>query len=254
MMKASLVDFHCHLDLFPDPIAAIREADDSGIRTLTVTTTPKAWPRNQEMTQSSRFVRAALGLHPELVAERAGEISLFDEYLPQARYVGEVGIDGGPRFYRSVELQKQIFAHILKSCALAGGRVLSVHSLRAVKIVLDLIEHALPEKPGQFVLHWFTGSKSEARRAADLGCFFSINLGMLANEKGRELVASLPLERVLTETDGPFTQISGRPARPADVAGTVAGIADLRRLSSQEICDVMRSNLKMLLSGLAEDE
>jgi TatD DNase family protein len=90
-----------------------------------------------------------LGLHPELLAERAAEISLFDEYLPQARYVGEVGVDGGPRFYGSVELQKQVFAHILKSCALAGGRVVSAHSLRAVKIVLDLIEEALPQKPGQ---------------------------------------------------------------------------------------------------------
>ncbi len=121
-------------------------------------------------------------------------------------------------------------------------------------MVLDLIEEALPQKPGQFVLHWFTGSKSEARRAADLGCFFSINLDMLANERGRELIVSLPLERVLTETDGPFAQVSGRPARPADVASTVARVAHLRGLSSQETSDIIRNNLKMLLTGLAEDE
>jgi TatD DNase family protein len=248
-MKAALVDFHCHLDLFPDPVAAIREADGNGIHTLTVTTTPKAWPRNHEMTDSTRFVKAGLGLHPELVAERAGEISLFDDYLPQARYVGEVGIDGGPRFYRSLELQKQIFAHILKSCTQLGGRVLSVHSFRAVKAVLDLIENALAHRPGQIILHWFTGSKSEARRAADLGCFFSINMAMLSNERGRELLASLPLERLLTETDAPFTQIDGRPARPADVASTVARIADLRGLSSEETGLIISNNLKLLLSG-----
>lgn len=129
-----------------------------------------------------------------------------------------------------------------------------MHSFRAVKMVLDLIEDALPDHPGQFVLHWFTGSKSEARRAADLGCFFSINLAMLSNEKGRDLIASLPLERVLTETDGPFTQVSGRPARPADVATTITSIADLRRLSSQETGVIIRNNLNMLLSRSSESK
>jgi TatD DNase family protein len=60
-MKATLVDFHCHLDLFPHPVAAIREADNSGIHTLTVTTTPKAWPRNQEMTPQIPFRKSRFG-------------------------------------------------------------------------------------------------------------------------------------------------------------------------------------------------
>ena len=68
---ASGVDFHCHLDLYPDHAAAIAQAEAAGIYTLTVTTTPKAWPRNRELTEGTRYVHAALGLHPQLVAERA---------------------------------------------------------------------------------------------------------------------------------------------------------------------------------------
>jgi len=156
-MNSGLVDFHCHLDLFPDPVSAINDAEQAGVYTLTVTTTPKAWPRNLELTKSTKHVRAALGLHPQLVMERSDEVSLWEQYLPQARYIGEVGIDAGPRYYRSLDLQKQVFERILQHCAAAGGKVLTVHSVRSATIVLDLIEKYFPTENGQVVLHWFTG-------------------------------------------------------------------------------------------------
>ena len=65
------VDFHCHLDLYPDHVGAIAKAEASSIYTVAVTTTPKAWPRNRELTLKTRYVRAALGLHPQLVAMRS---------------------------------------------------------------------------------------------------------------------------------------------------------------------------------------
>ncbi len=127
-----------------------------------MTTTPKAWPRNREVTQETRFVRAALGLHPQLIHERKDEISLWDQYLMEARYVGEVGIDAGPRYYRSLDLQKEVFGHVLQRCAREGNKVLSVHSVRSAKMVLDLIEAHFSPSRGTIILHWFSGSLSEA--------------------------------------------------------------------------------------------
>jgi len=152
-MKPALVDFHCHLDLFPDPVSAVNDAENSGIYTLTVTTTPKAWPRNHDLTQKTKYVRVALGLHPQFIAERSADIDLWEEYLPQARYVGEVGLDAGPRYFRSLDLQKEAFTRILQKCAEMGGKVLTVHSVRTATIVLDLIESHLPPHQGQVVLH-----------------------------------------------------------------------------------------------------
>src|ERR1700678_2518903 len=145
-MKPALVDFHCHLDLFPDPVSAVRDAEEAGVYTLTVTTTPKAWPRNHELTHGTRHVRAALGLHPQLVAERSAEIAVWEKYLPQARYVGEVGLDAGPRYYSSFDLQKQVFTRVLQRCSEVGGKILSVHSVRSAPLVLDLIESHLPRE------------------------------------------------------------------------------------------------------------
>ncbi len=247
-MDAPLVDFHCHVDLYDNHAAVIAEADRSRIYTLAVTTTPKAWKRNRELAVASKYVRVALGLHPQVVAERAGELALWNELLTDARYVGEVGLDAGPRFYKSLELQKKIFTHILQACAEQGGKILSVHSVRAVRSVLDLVEAHLPPPRGRLVLHWFTGTKAEARRAVDLGCYFSINAEML---RGRhdEVLAELPVERLLTETDGPFTQIDGRVARPTDVRNALASLAHLRRLSVDAMAAAIASNLRTLVSG-----
>lgn len=243
-----LVDFHCHLDLYPDHQTAVLEADTAGVFTLAVTTTPKAWPRNYELAQRTRHVRAALGLHPQLVAERADELDLWDEYLSETRYVGEVGLDAGPRFYKSFDLQKQVFRHVLQRCAEAKGKIVTVHSIRSTKIVLDHIEAYLPPTKGKVVLHWFTGTKGEAKRALDLGCYFSINAAMLDNERHTSMVATIPQARLLTETDGPFTKTGDRASKPTDVSLVVDTLARLRNMSSADVAAAIRGNLRELLS------
>lgn len=248
------VDFHCHLDLYPDHAAAIAAAEAASIYTLTVTTTPKAWPRNRDLTQGLRYVRAALGLHPQLVAERANELTEWERYLPEARYIGEVGLDAGPRFYKSLDTQKRVFRAVLECCATAGGKVLSVHSVRSASAVLDMIETYLPPVCGKVVLHWFTGSRAEARRAAAFGCYFSINAEMARNERGRALIADLPSDRLLTETDGPFTKTKDQPTCPVDVNFAVEFIANIRGTTPTVIGETVFANLRALLLSNTESE
>lgn len=243
-----LVDFHCHLDLYEDHPAAVREADEAGVFTLTVTTTPKAWPRNHALAEATRHVRAALGLHPQLIAERAGELALWESHLPETRYVGEVGLDAGPRFYKSFDLQKDVFAHVLRCCAAAGNKVITVHSIRAATAVLDHIEAHLPSAQGKVVLHWFTGNKAEARRAIEMGCYFSINAAMLNHERHAAMVSLIPLDRVLTETDGPFTKTGERHSKPSDVSIVVEALARLHVQSVPTLATTIRDNLRTLLS------
>lgn len=247
-MSSELVDYHCHLDLYPNHTAAIAECEHQGVYTLTVTTTPKAWPRNYDLAANSHYVRVALGLHPQLVAERAKELQLWEKYLSQARHVGEVGLDAGPRFYRSIELQKQVFERMLTLCARAGDKILTVHSVRAAAMVLDMIEKHLPPARGHVVLHWFTGTRAEARRAIDLGCYFSINAEMLKKERHRELVAALPLDRILTETDGPFCQREGRPVRPSDASVVVDLLAQTLAIEPATVATAVLSNLRHIES------
>jgi TatD DNase family protein len=247
--KAYWVDFHCHLDLYQDHAELIAECDREEVSTLAVTTTPKAWPRSCELTAHATHVRVALGLHPQLVAERANEVALFEQYLADTRYVGEIGLDAGPRFYRSLPDQERIFERILRACAEQGGKILSVHSTRAVGKVLTHIERILPPSRGRVVLHWFTGSISEARRAAALGCYFSINKEMLNSPKHSQLIAKLPDDRLLTETDGPFVLSQGKPIRPRDIVNTVSQLARCRDTTEEAMRKAILGNLRTLLTS-----
>lgn len=249
LSAARLVDFHCHIDLYKDHSALIAECDRERVATLAVTTTPKAWPRNRELAAKSAHVRIALGLHPQLVAERESELPIFERYLSDARYVGEVGLDAGPRFYRSFASQERVFERILRACAEQGEKILTVHSVRAVGKVLNHIESSLPQDRGRVVLHWFTGTSAEARRAVELGCYFSINGEMLRSPKHRQLIEGLPLDRLLTETDGPFVERDGQPVRPRDVGRTVGELAEARTLSAKAMGDAILQNLRRLVSA-----
>lgn len=241
------IDFHCHLDLYENHSELIARCDAENVATLSVTTTPKAWPRNREMAAHSRHVRVALGLHPQLVANHADEISEFERYLPECRYVGEVGLDSGPQHFRSLPEQRQVFERVLRLCAEHGGKILTVHSVRAVKEVLEMTETYFAGGRNQMVLHWFTGTKAQARRAVELGCYFSINSRMLLKPAHRALVQDLPIERLLTETDGPFVAHGERPVEPMDVKETVIQLAEVRSVSADDMARQLLYNLRAMV-------
>lgn len=249
MMRASFVDFHCHLDLYPDLKDAMASCEALRVATLAVTTTPKAFPRNRQLAMHSEFVRVGLGIHPQLVEERAGELAAFERLLSETRYVGEVGLDAGPRHYRSFDLQKQVFRRILNLCSDAGDKVLSVHSVRSTKHVLDLIEECLPADRGTVVLHWFTGSVAEVKRGVQIGCFFSVNEKMLSSPKGRRVLGAIPDNRLLTETDGPFVERSGQALDPGDVEPALHEIANIWGISAGIVQAKIVENLRNLLSA-----
>lgn len=237
-----MIDFHCHLDLYPEPGRIARTCAERGLYVLSVTTTPSAWHGTSRL--AHRRIRTALGLHPQLAHQRRAELGLFDELLPQARYVGEIGLDGTPEFRPHWRDQLAVFNHILRACAQAGGRTMSIHSRHSSKAVLDGLE-AHPGA-GIPVLHWFSGSARDLDRAVELGCWFSVGPAMLNGERGKRLAARMPRERVLTESDGPFARIDGRAVLPWEVDRAVTALADLWDSNTQQTQGVLNDNLRCL--------
>jgi TatD DNase family protein len=240
------MDFHAHLDLYPDPLAVAKECTARKMYILSVTTTPSAWRGTSALAPNGSRIRTALGLHPQIAHQRIIELRLFDEYLPEAKYVGEIGLDGAPEFKRHWKDQMIVFDHILDACGRAGGRVMSIHSRRASTAVLDRLE-AFPNA-GTPILHWFSGSKRDLDRALALGCWFSVGPAMLLAEKSRGLVRQIPHDRILTETDGPFAQIEGRSAMPWDVQQATNELALLWDVPKAQAELMLNSNLHVLVS------
>jgi TatD DNase family protein len=246
-----MIDFHCHLDLYPDPHAVAAAAQQDQVAVLSVTTTPSAFAGTAALAAERPMIRTSLGLHPELAHQRRHELALFDQLVTTTPFVGEIGMDGSARFAQTRTSQAEVFTHILRSCADAGGRILSVHSRGAVRPVLD----ALRTNPdsGVPVLHWFTGTTRQAESASEQGCWFSIGTPMLTTAKGRELVATLPRNRVLTETDGPFVRREGRTLVPRDVSHTIKLLAELWVIKNSEVEAKIVSNMRELLKAQGQE-
>lgn len=240
-------DFHCHLDLYQDPYKVVSEVQRRNVAVLSVTTTPSAFRGTSRLAASSPRVQTALGLHPELAAEREHELPLFDQLVGETRFVGEVGLDGSRRFASDREVQRRVFEHVLRTCADVGGRVLTVHSRLAVDPVLS----ALTRVPGAGlpVLHWFTGTPQQAEAAVNAGCWFSVGPAMLATAKGIDLVQHVPRNRVLTETDGPFAIVDGSPAYPWHVDRAVELLAEAWGATTLDVTAQLDANFSRLISA-----
>jgi TatD DNase family protein len=226
----------------------IKRCEEQGIVTLGVTTTPKAWTQNKRWTANSRFVIPALGLHPELVAERHDEITLLETLMSETRFIGEVGLDGSPKFRSSLALQREIFGRVLRAADRLSGRVLTIHSRGASALAINDIQTNARPNRALCILHWFTGTPAEARKAVASGCWFSINGQMLTSERSRALVQSLPLDRLVTETDSPFTIEGTRKSVPWDVSNTIATLASLRSAPLADIRMALTTNAKRILT------
>lgn len=248
-MTVRMIDAHCHIDFYPDPVAVAREASSHGVLTIWVTNSPTAFERAIRQAIDLSNIRVALGLHP-LEAHRAiGQLHRFGELCHTTSYIGEIGLDFSVHGHNSKNIQLQAFRFILK--LLTGKpKFLTLHSRKAESAVIDLLdEYAICPA----VFHWFSGSTAQLKRAINGGHFFSINPSMISSQKGKTLVEAIPLERVLTETDGPFSKASFRRAVPGDVELVEKHMGMVWGISREEVSSRIRSNFLRLIGPLGEE-
>ena len=246
-----MIDFHCHLDLYKDPLSILPEVEKRCEFVLAVTTSPRAWATTSIKFKHISTVRTAIGLHPEILLNRIDELKALLNGVKLNRFIGEVGIDGSHQYSGSLDLQKKVFHEILLESEQCGGRILSIHSRNAATEVLDIIErHCSKSIP---IMHWFSGSFDELERAKELGVWFSINPIMTFSDKGVDVISRLPLSSILPETDGPFTQKNGVPYMPWDTSIVINHLAKVFGETDKSIEVKVRHNLDNLINSFRYD-
>ena len=247
-MAERLLDTHCHVSAYQDPVALLRAADEAGVSVIAVTEDPDEYRRLRTRLGRRDHVEVALGLHPlRAVSFGPNELARFFRLVPQTNWIGEVGLDYSPAGVSTAKAQQRIFDVVLTE-AQPGRHPLTVHSRGAEKdVIRRLADAALPA-----VLHWYSGPLGLVDDALQAGMYFSVNIAMTKSRKFTPLVHRIPRDRVLLETDGPYAKDRGRPAHPGGldaVATTLARawdtdlaqstrvlIANQRRFLSREEC------------------
>ncbi len=281
----ALFDMHCHLDFAGNGAELARTAARRGVGAFSNTVTPDGYLRFLEglrrdgtLPDPARAgvdggpadatapagsdgappagtppLRVGLGLHPWWVADGTctdEDVALFEELAPGTAYIGEVGLDFAPRRDGTQGRQLAAFVRVAAACA-GGGKVLSVHAVRAATAVLDVLERTgcLREGENAVVLHWFSGSSDELTRAARLGCYFSVGTRMLATKRGRAYARAIPAGRLLLETDLPDNPVEG-----FDPAAWLADLARARDLLVEttgrpDLAETVAQTSRSLLRG-----
>jgi TatD DNase family protein len=187
-------------------------------------------------------LRVALGFHPlRVVGSAPSELQLFRRHLSRTDYVGEVGLDFSERGRASRKQQIVLFERLLDEPAM-GHKVVSVHTRRADRPAIERLAAARING----ILHWYTGPLGVIDQALAAGLYFSINPAMLQSAHGRRVIAAVPADRVLTETDGPYTHTAGRPSQPADVPALVTLLARTWNAHQTDVCQQIWTNMTEL--------
>jgi TatD DNase family protein len=241
----NFVDAHFHLDLYKDPVKVLSDCETHEVYTIAVTNAPSVFAHTQKIAAHTKVILPALGLHPELVATHGHELPELLRLMDQTRFIGEVGLD---YVTSDVELRKKqlkVFEMILKRSTEFGDKIITVHSRRAASDVIACVGSGFP---GSVILHWFSGSKRELRAGLEAGCYFSVNPAMLRSERGRALILEIPLNRLLTETDGPFVEVNGARAVPSDVKRVIEDISKLMSIHPSVASAAVSTNFKQIIN------
>lgn len=245
MENLELYDLHCHLDLMPSMITFADEMEKQNVHVLGVTTTPKAYEKEISFMRAHPNIRIGLGLHPQLVSERYSELSLVEKNIRRTNYIGEVGLDFNRRFYSSKEKQIDVFESIINWCSQEKRKVISIHSVYAVKTVLDILEKKDCTRNNYCVLHWFSGSLQQIERAVEIGCYFSLNEMMIKTFSGQQLISHIPVEKIVIESDAPFI---GNINSPKQLMNSLHNVElYLGASGGKKILDCVHSTCKSLI-------
>ena len=239
-----MIDTHCHLDLYSHPTRIADRANRAGVLTVMVTNLPSAFEKSLPHVRAFEQIRPAIGLHPLLAEQHRSERHRFRQLVDKTSYIGEVGLDFSNAGKTTKDVQIESFKFVLKTLR-DKPKFVTIHSRRAESAVLEILEEMNYLFP--VVFHWYSGSLNILDQAIQQGHYFSANPAMIKSSNGQKIIDRIPPERFLTETDGPFVEIQGRIAEPADVNLVENHLASIWSLSTLDVRARIRENFMKIV-------
>jgi TatD DNase family protein len=255
--RVALVDSHCHIDtpaFDEDRPAVLARAREAGVESMLIVgcVDAEAGHRRALRVAGELGLPASAGVHPHDAKIMTAGIE--DELRELARTrrivaVGEIGLDfhydHSPR-----DVQREVFRRQVQLARDVGLPII-VHTREADQETAALLEEEGAGEVGG-VIHCFTGGRELADRALALGFLVSFS-GIVAFPRAQviqEVAASVPLDRLLVETDAPYLAPPphrGKRNEPAFVVEVARKVAALRGVGVEVVGEAVRANFRRLL-------
>jgi len=264
-----LVDVHCHLNdsRFSEDRDEVlsRFREKGGEVIITSGVNRESNPAALELAEKYDFVKASFGIYPtdalacEVESGEAGEmlrdleefnvdeeLAWIEGHARDCVCVGEIGLDYNWKEFQTEEMQKKqkiVFRKCLQMAKRLGKTVV-IHSRKAEADAIEILE---AEKMDKVVMHCFSGKKALVRRCVENGWSFSVPAVIARLEHFKMLVDMVPLEQILTETDGAYlAPVAGTRNEPANVVVTLEEIARIKELSVEDVSERVFKNAQKL--------
>lgn len=232
-----LIDSHVNLhapQFDEDRQAVIDRARDAGIRLMiNISDKVSGWEKVRAVAEAPD-IWCTVGTHPHEAKENP-DLSAADLITlardPRVVGIGETGLDFhydlSPR-----DIQARVFrAHV--TAARETGLPLVVHTREADEEMAAILEEEYAIGPFRMLMHCYTSGAELARRAAALGAWFSVSgiATFKAAQDVRDVIADMPADRIIVETDCPYlapVPFRGRRNEPAYLPAVLARLAEVK--------------------------
>ena len=259
MAPIEYFDSHCHLDPMRyggETKDVLQRARAAGVSRMTVIGTRAADSEAAvQLSENEEGIFCAVGIHPNDVDDvdekEWGRIKdLVD--TGEVSAIGETGLD----WFRTVASKEnqQLFFDRHIGLSQATELPLVIHTRESIRDVLNALAKATQQKPMTGVLHAFSGTAEEAAEALELGFYIGF-AGMVtfrSAESLREVAKTVPLDRLLIETDSPFLSpepLRGKRNEPAHVVHTARCLANIRGETIESLAAATTANACRLFRG-----
>lgn len=240
MLIDSHVNLH-HPDFADDQQAVIDRARDAGVeRMVTISDKVSSFEAVHAIAMAHGNIWCTVGTHPHEAKENP-QLSATDLVVLAGRLkvvgIGETGLDfhydWSPR-----DVQAQVFRQHI-AAARETGLPLVVHTREADQLMGDILEEEHAQAPFRILMHCYTSGAALARRTAALGAWFSVSgiATFKAAEEVRAVIADMPADRIMLETDCPYlapVPMRGRRNEPAYLPHILEKLAEIRGWTLEE--------------------
>ena len=252
-----MIDSHCHLDwkdFQVDLDSVINRATIAGVeKMIHVALLPDGLESGRKIVNRFQQIYWAAGCHPH---DADKWTKTFDESLREAAKhpkfvaIGEIGLDFFKK-YSGIKNQENVFRIQLELAKELDLPVI-IHCRDAYSELFKILTEFSSNKI-EGVIHCFSGNLDDAQRFIDLGMFISFagHLTYKKNEELRNIAKTLPLDKILIETDSPFLAPQfkrGKRNEPAYVAEVLKLIASLKNVDVSEADKIISENTLKLFN------
>lgn len=256
-----LVDSHCHLDYFLNELdGVLARAAAAGVgQVVTISTRVRQFATYRAIAEAHPGVFFSIGTHP-MQAKDEPDVTV-DEIValaahPRCIAVGESGLD---YFYEreSADVQREVFVRHIAAARLTG-LPLVIHARNADDDMIAILSEEMAKGRFTAVLHCFSSGPALAEAGVRLGLYVSFS-GIITFKKSEEIRAiakTVPLDRLLVETDAPYLAplpYRGKRNEPAYVAHTAKVLAEVCGLSELALARQTGENFRRLFARAGAD-